>query len=174
MYIYIHMYVCMYVSLGRGDDTVGNPHRAQISRFRLFELVLSSKFDKWFPFALSIILYINIYIYIYNIYIYIYISLFKAMFYSSCLSSAPEAPSAGSAPSPPTKLIELFFVLPKSCVLFRFINWGGLFTGGGDYYYHYPPAPPCQRPRERTEPLKILNPKTKTLKPPCKNLNPKP
>ena len=27
-----------FLSLGRGDDTVGNPHRAQISRFELFEL----------------------------------------------------------------------------------------------------------------------------------------
>ena len=27
-------------SLGRGDDTVGNPHRAQISQFELFELFL--------------------------------------------------------------------------------------------------------------------------------------
>ena len=35
--------------LGRGDDTVGNPHRAQISQFGLFELVLSSKLDKQFP-----------------------------------------------------------------------------------------------------------------------------
>ena len=32
--------------LGRGDDTVGNPHRAQISQF---ELVLLLKLDKQFP-----------------------------------------------------------------------------------------------------------------------------
>ena len=31
---------------GRGDDTVGNPHRAQISRFELFELILLLKLDK--------------------------------------------------------------------------------------------------------------------------------
>ena len=32
--------------VGRGDDTVGNPHRAQISQFELFELILLLKFDK--------------------------------------------------------------------------------------------------------------------------------
>ena len=35
--------------VGRGDDTVGNPHRAQISQFELFELVLLLKFGKKFP-----------------------------------------------------------------------------------------------------------------------------
>ena len=35
--------------IGRGDDTVGNPHRAQISQFELFELVLLLKLDKRFP-----------------------------------------------------------------------------------------------------------------------------
>ena len=34
---------------GREDDTVGNPHRAQISQFELFALVLSLKLDKRFP-----------------------------------------------------------------------------------------------------------------------------
>ena len=34
---------------GRGDDTVGNPHRAQPSQFELFELVLLMKLDKLFP-----------------------------------------------------------------------------------------------------------------------------
>ena len=33
----------------RGDDMVGNPHRAQISQFELFELILLLKFDKRFP-----------------------------------------------------------------------------------------------------------------------------
>ena len=33
---------------GRGDDTVGDPHRAQISQFELFELLLSSKLDNEF------------------------------------------------------------------------------------------------------------------------------
>ena len=33
----------------RGDDTVGNPHRAQISQFELFELILLSKLDKQLP-----------------------------------------------------------------------------------------------------------------------------
>ena len=35
--------------LERGDDTVGNPHRAQISQFEFFELILSLKSDKQFP-----------------------------------------------------------------------------------------------------------------------------
>ena len=34
---------------GRGDDTVGKPHRAQISQFELFELVLLLKLNKRFP-----------------------------------------------------------------------------------------------------------------------------
>ena len=34
---------------GRGDDTVGNPHRAQISQFELFELILLSKLDRQLP-----------------------------------------------------------------------------------------------------------------------------
>ena len=34
---------------GRGDDTVGNPHRAQIWQFELFELVLLLKLDKQLP-----------------------------------------------------------------------------------------------------------------------------
>ena len=33
----------------KGDDTVGNPHRAQISQFELFELILLFKLDKQFP-----------------------------------------------------------------------------------------------------------------------------
>ena len=32
-----------------GGDTVGNPRRAQIYRFELFELILLSKLDKRFP-----------------------------------------------------------------------------------------------------------------------------
>ena len=36
-------------AFGRGDDTVGNPHRGQISQFELFELVLFLKLDKRFP-----------------------------------------------------------------------------------------------------------------------------
>ena len=28
---------------GRGDDTIGNPHRAQIHQFELFELIVLSK-----------------------------------------------------------------------------------------------------------------------------------
>ena len=34
---------------GRGGDTVGNPHRPQISRFELFELILLLKLGKRFP-----------------------------------------------------------------------------------------------------------------------------
>ena len=37
------------IQFGRGDATVGNPHRAQIYQFELFELVLLSKLDKQFP-----------------------------------------------------------------------------------------------------------------------------
>ena len=61
--IYIYIYICIYSSpaiggLRRGsardfhslvpdggDDTVGNPRRARISRFELFELILLSKLD---------------------------------------------------------------------------------------------------------------------------------
>ena len=35
--------------LGRGDDSVGNPHRAQISQFELFELILLLTSDKQLP-----------------------------------------------------------------------------------------------------------------------------
>ena len=35
--------------LGRGDDTVGNPHRAQIVQFELFELILLLTLAKQFP-----------------------------------------------------------------------------------------------------------------------------
>ena len=34
---------------GRREDTVGNPHRAQIVQFELFELILLLKLDKQFP-----------------------------------------------------------------------------------------------------------------------------
>ena len=33
-------------SFGRGDDTIGNPHRAQMSQFELFELFLLSRLGK--------------------------------------------------------------------------------------------------------------------------------
>ena len=36
-------------SFGRGDATVGNPHRTQISQFELFELILLLKLNKQFP-----------------------------------------------------------------------------------------------------------------------------
>ena len=55
IYIYIHIHIYIYIhtptymverdrrslgasNVGRGDDTVGNPLRAQISQFELFEL----------------------------------------------------------------------------------------------------------------------------------------
>ena len=37
------------MSFGRGDDTVGNPHRARIPQFELFELILFSNLDKQLP-----------------------------------------------------------------------------------------------------------------------------
>ena len=43
--------------LERGDDAVGNPHRAQISQFQLFQLILLSKLDKQFylePFEATV------------------------------------------------------------------------------------------------------------------------
>ena len=35
--------------VGRGDGTIGSPHRAQISQFELFELVFFVKLDKRLP-----------------------------------------------------------------------------------------------------------------------------
>ena len=35
--------------VGRGDDTIGNPHRAQMYQFELFELILLLKLDKQCP-----------------------------------------------------------------------------------------------------------------------------
>ena len=37
------------MSFGEGDDTVGNPHRAQIYEFEFFELVHLFKIEKQFP-----------------------------------------------------------------------------------------------------------------------------
>ena len=39
--------------LGRGDDTVGNPHRAQISQFEVFEFITLLKLDKQFSIEQS-------------------------------------------------------------------------------------------------------------------------
>ena len=41
--------MCIMLFLGRGDDTVGSPRRAQIYRFELFELIPLLKLDKHFP-----------------------------------------------------------------------------------------------------------------------------
>ena len=71
---------------GRGDDTVENPHRAQISPFELFELIPVLKLDKEFPveqFEAAVsqstapspplrLVQHYIYIYIYNSYIITY------------------------------------------------------------------------------------------------------
>ena len=37
------------LSSGRGDDTVGKPHRAQIVQFELFEFILLLELDEQFP-----------------------------------------------------------------------------------------------------------------------------
>ena len=51
IYIYIHIHICLsyQASIGRGDATVGNPLRAQISRFELFELILLLKLGEQLP-----------------------------------------------------------------------------------------------------------------------------
>ena len=40
---------CAYLYVGRGDDAVGNPYRAQSFQFELFELILLLKLDKRLP-----------------------------------------------------------------------------------------------------------------------------
>ena len=54
---------CRYLlGFGRGDDTVGNPHRAQISQFELVELILLLKLDKQLPveqFEATVIISVN-------------------------------------------------------------------------------------------------------------------
>ena len=37
------------LQFGRADDTLGSPHRAQISQFELFEFILLLKLDRQFP-----------------------------------------------------------------------------------------------------------------------------
>ena len=76
MYVYIYIYIYIYhcekciimwkvpnqetsrketrgrilpIDFRRGYDTVGNPHRTQISQFELFEHILVLKLDKRFP-----------------------------------------------------------------------------------------------------------------------------
>ena len=53
LYIYIYMIggqrVAYLLVLGRGDDAVGNPRRAQVSQFQLFELILLLRSAKQFP-----------------------------------------------------------------------------------------------------------------------------
>ena len=44
----LSLYIYIYSRIGRGDDTVGSPHRAQISQFELFGLkVLNSSFSSF-------------------------------------------------------------------------------------------------------------------------------
>ena len=74
-------------SFGRGDDAIGNPHRAQIFRFKFFELILLLKLDKRPPVeqfeallyrhirCICICIY-RICIYRYRICIYIYIYIY--------------------------------------------------------------------------------------------------
>ena len=65
LYTYICIYIYIYIythiggqgrtaqkvaaSFGRGDDTVGDPHRGQIYQFELFQLILSLKLYKRLP-----------------------------------------------------------------------------------------------------------------------------
>ena len=42
-------HACKALTVGRGDDTVGNPPRARMSQFELFEFILLLKFGKRFP-----------------------------------------------------------------------------------------------------------------------------
>ena len=76
MYLSLSIYIYIYIYTHTYDDTVGNPRRAQICQFELFELVLLLKFDKQFPAEqfeatvsqstvpspLYIYIYINIYV----------------------------------------------------------------------------------------------------------------
>ena len=41
--------MCSSLNAGQVNDTLGNPHRAQISQFELFELILLLKSDKRLP-----------------------------------------------------------------------------------------------------------------------------
>ena len=41
--------ICSQPEVGRGNDMVGNPYRAQTSQFELFELILLLTLDKQFP-----------------------------------------------------------------------------------------------------------------------------
>ena len=55
IYIYIYIYIHTYIApqsgseslLRRGDDKIGSPHRAQISQFEPFDMILL-KLDKQF------------------------------------------------------------------------------------------------------------------------------
>ena len=42
-------FACRPLAFGRGDDTAGDPHRAQFCQFELFELILLLKLDKRVP-----------------------------------------------------------------------------------------------------------------------------
>ena len=56
MYVYIYIYIYIYIHVPSSSRTWttgvspnGNPHRAQISQFELFELILLLKLEKRFP-----------------------------------------------------------------------------------------------------------------------------
>ena len=95
---------CCVSHFGRGDDTVGNPHRAQISQFELSELSLWSKLGRQFPieqfeatvsqstvpspplkcWLLHICVYTCVHIYIY-IYIHTYVCMCIYYIYNVCM-----------------------------------------------------------------------------------------
>ena len=55
MYIYTYIHVYMYIyrererCLGKGDDTIRIPHRAQLSPFELFEVIFLVILDRQLP-----------------------------------------------------------------------------------------------------------------------------
>ena len=52
----------LFDSVGRGDDAVGDPRRAQLSQFEFFELILVLKSEKQFPveqFEATVIVSVN-------------------------------------------------------------------------------------------------------------------
>ena len=74
LYTYIYIYIFIYIA--RGDDTVGNPHRAQIMQLESFELIPSLNLDQQVSIEQfeATVSHTCTYIYIYiHIYIYIYI-----------------------------------------------------------------------------------------------------
>ena len=96
------------------DDTVGNPHRAQIVQFELFELILllktrqtapcraargsSISVSRTLPLLIYVCMYVCIYIYIYThmcVHIYIYIYIYIYLIPVSCRSPRPSSAFPG-------------------------------------------------------------------------------